>query len=92
MDTETRNALLPLTLLASASGARTWAGIAALEPRTVVPVFAAAELVLDKLPFMQLTSSANHRQQQRRGMLLIMEHGVGSLFHSSRVRLLFASV
>lgn len=53
MDTETRNALLSLTLLASASGARTWAGIAALEPRTVVPVFAAGELVLDKLPSIQ---------------------------------------
>ena len=53
MHTETRNALLPLTLLASASGARTWAGLAALEPRSIVPVLAAGELVLDKLPNIQ---------------------------------------
>ena len=38
----TTDAVLPLTLLASASGARTWAGVAALEPRTVIPAFAAA--------------------------------------------------
>lgn len=44
METGTRNALLPLTLLASASGARTWAGVGALEPRSVVPVFHAGEL------------------------------------------------
>ena len=38
----TTDAVLPLTLLASASGARTWAGVAALEPRTVIPAVAAA--------------------------------------------------
>jgi len=42
--------LLPLALLAAASGARTFSGVAALEPRTVVPVLALGELVVDKLP------------------------------------------
>jgi len=42
--------LLPLALLAAASGARTFSGVAALEPRTVVPVLAIGELVVDKLP------------------------------------------
>ena len=40
-------------LLASASGARTWAGVAGLEPRSVVSLFAAGELVVDKLPNIQ---------------------------------------
>src|SRR4051812_26189144 len=50
MHDHTRRTLLPLTLLAAASGARTWTGLAAIEPRTVVPLFAAGELILDKIP------------------------------------------
>lgn len=50
MNTETDNVLLPVALLAAASGARTFTGLAALEPRTVVPVLALGELVADTLP------------------------------------------
>jgi uncharacterized membrane protein len=50
MRVDARENLVPLTLLAAASGARTWAGVAAIEPRTIVPVLAAGELILDKLP------------------------------------------
>ena len=52
MHNESRASALPLALLAAASGARAWAGVAALEPRSIVPVFAAGELVLDKIPSM----------------------------------------
>ena len=40
----TTDAVLPLTLLASASGARTWAGVAAPEPRTGIPALAVGGL------------------------------------------------
>jgi uncharacterized membrane protein len=53
MDEHTRDTVFPLTLLAAASGARTWAGVAAIEPRSVVPLFAAGELIFDKLPNVQ---------------------------------------
>ena len=45
-----REALIPLTLLAAASGARTTAGIAATFPRQATRAWALGELVLDKLP------------------------------------------
>ncbi|HEU4994135.1 MAG TPA: hypothetical protein VFT29_04920 [Gemmatimonadaceae bacterium] len=44
----TREALIPLALLAAASGARTWSGVAAIAPRT--RGFALGELVYDKVP------------------------------------------
>ena len=50
MHNETDNVLLPVALLAAASGARTFSGVAALEPRTVVPALALGELLVDKLP------------------------------------------
>ena len=50
MRNSTREALIPLTLLAAASGARTTAGIAAAFPRPATRVWALGELVLDKLP------------------------------------------
>jgi uncharacterized membrane protein len=50
MHDKTREALLPLTLLAAASGARTMAGVAAIWPRTPSRLLAAAELIGDKLP------------------------------------------
>ena len=50
MHEQTRQTLLPLTLLAAATGSRTWTGVAALEPRSVVPVLAAGELIIDKIP------------------------------------------
>lgn len=46
----TREALLPLALLASASGARTMSGVAAISPRVPVKALAGAELIADKLP------------------------------------------
>lgn len=46
----THGALLPLALLASASGARTMSGLAAVSPRVPVKVLAGAELIADKLP------------------------------------------
>jgi uncharacterized membrane protein len=42
--------LLPLALLASASGARTWAGVTALSGRGPTRLFAAGELIYDKVP------------------------------------------
>lgn len=42
--------ILPLTLLASATGARTWIGIAAVSRRPTTYVVAASELIYDKLP------------------------------------------
>ena len=53
MHVHTRQSFVPLVLLAAASGARTWAGVAAIEPWTVVPAFAAGELILDKMPNIQ---------------------------------------
>jgi uncharacterized membrane protein len=50
MHEKTRDALVPLTLLAAASGARTMAGVAAVWPRTPPRLLAAAELVADKVP------------------------------------------
>jgi len=50
MHEETRGSLTPLALLAAASGARTWAGVAALSRRTPARLFAAGELVYDKVP------------------------------------------
>jgi uncharacterized membrane protein len=50
MHGRTREALVPLTLLAAASGARTMAGLAALWPRTSPRLLAAAELIADKVP------------------------------------------
>ena len=45
-----RRALLPLVLLASASGARTFTGVAALAGRRAPRLFAAGELIYDKVP------------------------------------------
>lgn len=45
-----RRALIPLALLASASGARTWAGVAALSRRGPTRLLAAGEMVYDKVP------------------------------------------
>lgn len=50
MHDETREALLPLALLAAASGARTFAGVAAISPRSPAGLLAAAELIVDKMP------------------------------------------
>jgi uncharacterized membrane protein len=50
MHAKTREAFLPLTLLAAASGARTMAGVAAISPRTSPRLLAAAELIADKVP------------------------------------------
>ena len=50
MHDEPRDTMLPLALLAAASGARTMAGVAAIVPRGPVRLLAAAELVADKLP------------------------------------------
>ena len=41
---------MPLALLAAASGARTWAGVAAVSRRTPPKLFAAGEFVYDKVP------------------------------------------
>ncbi len=41
---------MPLALLAAASGARTWAGVAAISRRTPPKLFAAGEFVYDKVP------------------------------------------
>jgi len=45
-----RRALLPLALLASATGARTLAGVAAVSRRAPTRLFATGELIYDKLP------------------------------------------
>ena len=41
---------MPLTLLAAASGARTWTGIAAVSRQTPTKLFAAGEFIYDKVP------------------------------------------
>jgi uncharacterized membrane protein len=41
---------MPLALLAAASGARTWAGVAAMSRRTPTTLFAAGEFIYDKWP------------------------------------------
>src|SRR6478736_7588055 len=50
MHRETRGSLMPLALLAAASGARTWAGVAAISRRTPTKLFAAGEFIYDKVP------------------------------------------
>jgi uncharacterized membrane protein len=50
MHRETRGSLIPLALLAAASGARTWAGVAAISRRTPTKLFAAGEFIYDKVP------------------------------------------
>jgi uncharacterized membrane protein len=50
MHRETRGSLVPLALLAAASGARTWAGVAAISRRTPTKLFAAGEFIYDKMP------------------------------------------
>jgi uncharacterized membrane protein len=47
---ERRGALIPLALLSLATGARTWAGVAAISRRTPTTLFAAGELIYDKVP------------------------------------------
>ncbi len=42
--------MVPLALLASASGARTWAGVAAVSGRAPARLCAAGELIYDKVP------------------------------------------
>jgi uncharacterized membrane protein len=46
----THNSLMPLVLLAAASGARTWSGVAAISKRTPPRVFTGVELAFDKMP------------------------------------------
>ena len=41
---------MPLALLAAASGARTWAGVAAISRHTPTRLFAAGEFIYDKVP------------------------------------------
>jgi uncharacterized membrane protein len=41
---------VPLALLAAASGARTWAGVAGISRRTPTKLFAAGEFIYDKVP------------------------------------------
>jgi uncharacterized membrane protein len=41
---------MPLALLAAASGARTWAGVAGISRRTPTKLFAAGEFIYDKVP------------------------------------------
>jgi len=50
MPEKPRRALLPLALLASASGARTFSGVAAVSGRRPPRLFAAGELIYDKVP------------------------------------------
>src|SRR6476659_7029161 len=50
MHRETRGSLMPLALLAAASGARTWAGVAAISRRTPTKLCAAGEFIYDKVP------------------------------------------
>jgi len=49
MRDDTREALIPLALLSAASGARTFAGVAAISPGPA-RVLAAGELIYDKVP------------------------------------------
>jgi uncharacterized membrane protein len=44
------NTIIPLGLLAAASGARSMTGIAALRPNGIAPVLAGGELIADKIP------------------------------------------
>jgi uncharacterized membrane protein len=50
MHEQTRGSLMPLALLAAASGARTSAGVAAMSRRTPARLFAAGEFIYDKVP------------------------------------------
>ncbi len=50
MDERPRRALIPLALLASATGARTFSGIAAVTRRTPARLAATSELIYDKVP------------------------------------------
>jgi uncharacterized membrane protein len=50
MHDHSRETLIPLALLSAASGARTFAGVAAVSPHSPVPVLAAGELIYDKVP------------------------------------------
>ena len=50
MHEEQHGSLIPLTLLAAASGARTWAGVAAISRRMPTTLFAAGEFIYDKVP------------------------------------------
>lgn len=50
MRNESHDALVPLALLAAASGARTMAGVAAISPRLPAKLLAAGELIVDKVP------------------------------------------
>jgi uncharacterized membrane protein len=45
-----QRALIPLALLASATGARTWTGLAALSSRAPTKLAAVGELIYDKVP------------------------------------------
>jgi len=47
---QTREALIPVVLLAAASGARTSSGVAALFPRRATRLWALGELIFDKVP------------------------------------------
>lgn len=47
---ETRETLIPLTLLAAASGARTMSGVAAIAPGSAARLVALGELIADKMP------------------------------------------
>jgi uncharacterized membrane protein len=50
MDDSKHKHLIPLALLATTSGARTWAGIAAMSTRAPAKLAAGVELVYDKFP------------------------------------------
>jgi uncharacterized membrane protein len=50
MRDEIRPTLVPLTLLAAASGARTMTGVAAIAPGSATKLLAVGELIADKLP------------------------------------------
>lgn len=49
MHNETRETLIPLTLLAAASGARTMSGVAAIAPGSAARLVALGELIADKV-------------------------------------------
>ena len=50
MHDETREALIPLALLAAASGARTMSGVAAIASGNAAKLLAFGELIADKMP------------------------------------------
>lgn len=50
MREETRTAMIPLALLAAASGARSMAGVAAISTHAPVKLLAVGELIADKAP------------------------------------------